>query len=236
MLSGTRPRGCGTPRPLRGLSLVEMMVGLTLGLVLSLVLAKMLADSATSYGKNQQLARLNQEMRAAMELMAREIRRAGYWGSPAPYGTGALAGVGAGPGYTSPFSSLDVATAGCVLFAYDTDSSGTLTTTGPDERSAFLLDGERIYMRKRSGGTTWTCGNGAGNAWEAITDSRNTRYTALGFTLQTSAPTYVTGSSGPNLRTRYLTITMSAQSTQDAAIRQTLTESVKLVNDLYSPT
>lgn len=220
----------------RGLSLIEMMIGLTIGLVLSLGLASVLADSATHYSRTQKLARLNQEMRAAMELMAREIRRAGYWGSPAPYGTGALAGVGFGPTYSSPFATLDVSTAGCVRFAYDSDSSGALTTDGPDERFAFLLDDSRILMRAGSGASTWTCANVTSNAWQPVTDSRTTRYTALSFTLQESAPTYVSGSAGPNLRTRYITITLGAQSSDDAAIRQTLTESVKLVNDLYSPT
>lgn len=218
-----------------GLSLVEFMVGSAIGLFLALALMTVLANSVTSYTKTQKLARLNQEMRAAMDLMAREIRRAGYWGSPAPYGSGALAGVGFGAGYDNPFATLDVATAGCIRFSYDNNGDGSLGTSAPDERFAFALDSGRVLMRSGNGATGWDCSAAASNAWEPLTDNRSTTYTVLSFELAESDKIYVSGSTGPNLRTRYVTIRLTAQSADDASIRQSLTESVKLVNDLYSP-
>ena len=65
----------------RGLSLVEMMVGLTVGLFIT---GAALLAAVNATGENRRLmleARLLQDLRATMDLVTRSLRRAGYWGN-----------------------------------------------------------------------------------------------------------------------------------------------------------
>ena len=79
MTSATLPKYL-RKRP-RGLSIVELMVGITIGLFIlagaSMVLTTQLSD-------NRRLlleAQVQQDLRAASDLISREIRAAGYWGN-----------------------------------------------------------------------------------------------------------------------------------------------------------
>ena len=216
----------------RGMTLVETMISVTIGVVLLLGLTTFMAASLGSNVNATKLANLNQELRAIMTLMTRDIRRAGYWGSPAPYPTGAITGVGFGSAYVNPFATINTATAGCILYAYDKNNNATLDT---DEKYGFLLSAGAVMMRTGSG-ATWDCTTAAGNSLDNLSDAKNTNVTALTFTETDSAAAYVTGSAGPNIKTRQITITITAQLVSDATVRQTLTETVKLENDLFSPT
>jgi prepilin peptidase dependent protein B len=71
------------PAVLRGLSLVELMVGLAVGLV---VIALAIAAMARQAGASRSLlldAQLTQELRAATDLLVRHVRRAGHWSEAA---------------------------------------------------------------------------------------------------------------------------------------------------------
>ncbi|MDH4060382.1 MAG: hypothetical protein OEU94_06175 [Aquincola sp.] len=62
-----------------GISMVELMVGIAISLI---VVAGGLSLLANFTGENRRLlleTRLNQDLRAAMDVVTRDIRRAGYW-------------------------------------------------------------------------------------------------------------------------------------------------------------
>ena len=66
-------------RAMAGVSLVELMVGIAIGLI---IVAGGLALLANFTGENRRLlleTRLNQDLRAAMDVVTRDLRRAGYW-------------------------------------------------------------------------------------------------------------------------------------------------------------
>lgn len=63
-----------------GLTLVELLVGIVVGLVVLSAAGGAMMSYMRSYSDNQKILNLNQNMRAAMDLMARDIRRAGYFG------------------------------------------------------------------------------------------------------------------------------------------------------------
>ena len=65
----------------RGLSLVELLVGLALGLLVVAGGAALLARQHLREHRALLLeARLMQDLRTAADLVARDLRRAGYWG------------------------------------------------------------------------------------------------------------------------------------------------------------
>lgn len=204
-----------------GVSLIELMVSLGLGLVLLLGMTSFLTTSLKSNTSTMKAARLDQELRAIMLLISRDLRRTGYWGN-------ASSGVGVGSAaYSNPFGTVNTATAGCILYSYDRNGDGS---QGSDEKYGVLLSSGTVMLR--SGGSTYNCTPGANNTWEALSDSNVTSITTLTFSLA-STPYYQSGSSGPNVLSRTVTITLAGQLKNDSSVKQTLTETVKLENDLF---
>ncbi|NEX64583.1 prepilin-type N-terminal cleavage/methylation domain-containing protein [Noviherbaspirillum galbum] len=215
-----------------GMTLIEVLVASAIGLFLLLGLTTFMTNNLTSNANLQKAAALNQELRAIMSLVSRDVRRAGYWASPS-YASGALSGIGAGNTYSNPFSTINTATAGCILYSYDRNGNGVLDST---EKFGFLLDSGVVQMRTNVGATAFDCTTDSGNAWGELSDSKNTRITALSFTETDSSPIYLSGTAGPNIKVRRITITLTGQLKNDATVSQTLTETVRVENDLYSPT
>lgn len=155
------------PSPLahqqRGLSLVELMVGMVIGLVILAAAGTMYISSARTGRDTLISAQLNTTLRGAMEVMADEIRRAGY--SLAGGRNSAFMSRGAGT-----FSDLNVSADGtCVEFSYDSDNDGTLDNA---EYSGFRVQGLAVQMRNGGAGVVANCANGN---WEAITDPNSVR-------------------------------------------------------------
>lgn len=206
----------------QGVSLIELMVALGISLVLLLGMTRFLSTSLNSNASTMKAARLNQELRAIMLLISRDVRRAGYWGN-------ASSGVGVGAAaYSNPFGTVDTATAGCILYSYDRNGDGSQDSG--EQYGMLLSDGVAML---RSGGSDYSCTPGANNSWEALSDSNVTTISTLTFSLATSSPYYASGSSGPNVLTRTVTITLAGELKNDSSVKQTLTETVKLENDLF---
>ncbi|MEO5339307.1 MAG: PilW family protein [Magnetococcus sp. MYC-9] len=72
--------GCRAGERDRGFSLLELMVALTIGLLLVSGLLGIFSSTKQTYLLNENIARLQENARFAMETLVREIRMAGYWG------------------------------------------------------------------------------------------------------------------------------------------------------------
>ncbi len=64
----------------RGLSLVELMIGMALGLIVVAGIVYIYLGSRQSYKMQENMARIQENGRYAMEILGREIRMAGYQG------------------------------------------------------------------------------------------------------------------------------------------------------------
>jgi prepilin peptidase dependent protein B len=76
-LGGVRAQRC--PRRQRGLSLVELMVGLSVGLLVLAGAAVLFAQQLHAARRSAVEARLQQDLRAAADLLVRDVRRAAHW-------------------------------------------------------------------------------------------------------------------------------------------------------------
>lgn len=68
------------PRSMHGMSLVELMVAITIGLIILAAISTILVNSRTNYATQESIARLQESGRIAMQLIARDLRLAGYYG------------------------------------------------------------------------------------------------------------------------------------------------------------
>ena len=71
-----------SPLHQRGLSLVELVIGIFIGLMVVVALGYVYVGARQSYIMQDNMARVQESGRYALELMSREIRMAGYMGCP----------------------------------------------------------------------------------------------------------------------------------------------------------
>ena len=157
----------------RGLSLVELMIGLLVGLIVVAGASAMYMTNVRGQTNALRAAKLNQDLRATMSVMVSDIRRAGYW-------QGSITGAGAAAPLPHPYSHsalqayLSVLVNGtCIMYAYDSDADGANLPEG-GEVFGFRLNGDVVQMLDPTDAatialnTTTNCGAGG---WAAMTSN-----------------------------------------------------------------
>ena len=100
-----------------GFSLIELMVAMVAGLIVSAALVAFTMSSFRSNGEYVVSTRLTQELRNSLDLVMRDLRRAGY-------DEGALKHLASDQ--MSPFSPISV-DGECIIYAYDRDTENDPT-------------------------------------------------------------------------------------------------------------
>lgn len=166
-----------------GVSLIELMIGILVGMVVVAAVIAIYVSTLRGGNNTLRTARLNQELRATMDIMVREIRRAGFngWNTA---GTIVLSTnnnfAKREPGGLQ--TDLRVQNNGsCILLTYDLSNWGTVD---PSEYTGFRLTNGAVQMR-RSGATTDSA-NCTDGTWEPLTDPNVVTITALNFSTEGS--------------------------------------------------
>lgn len=224
----------------RGLSVVELLVGVAIGLVL---LAGAITLFVRNMGSSRQMlleARINQDMRAAADLIARDLRRAGYWENAVSGTIASGAGTATAANAYSAITGTFNATSGQIEYSYARDTNDALNN---NEQFGFRLNNGVIQM-KTSGTPTW----------QDVTDP--SAVTITNFTIaraetvmpvgdrclrgcNTVPPPMPSASSAacpnpPAITVRRFDFVMEATAPSDATIRRTLREAVRVRNDQVS--
>lgn len=197
------------------------MVGITVGLIVISSVTAMLVNALYANNDVIRTSRLNQELRAAMDLMVREVRRGGYRSDHADF-IGLLA-----TGQTFS-NTVQVSEDGTQLdLAYDANRNGGSFSV--DETYGFrLADGVVQALR--------------GGTWNNLTDPGNTRITTLSFCflpsdddeclLEPPAESEVTIAGGTTyVIVKELRITLTGEVVADPSIVRSLRETVRVRND-----
>lgn len=212
----------------RGLSIMELLVGITVGLIVTggavMLLAKNMAGSRMLLTES----RLNEDLRNAADLLTRDLRRAGYWGN-------AMKGVTA-IGLTSattanPYAAVTAPTSGDeVDYRFSRDPATDNDTLDGNEQFGFRLSNEAIQMQ-------------AGSGWTDVTDKTAVKIKKFQVTanevtvpLGDACPT-VCGVGTPNCPTakvRSYTVLLQGESAQDDKIKRSLRTTVRVRNDQVS--
>lgn len=216
----------------RGLSLIEMMVGIVVGMI---VVAGASLMMVTQIGEHRRLmleTQIQQDLRAVADLVLRDLRRAGYWENSQ---NGILVANAVTPAASNPYLSITPAitqTEGSsVEYSYTRDSSkerpeNNLLDT--NEVFGFKLDGEVLKFRLGDSG------------WQPLTDPETLIITGFNVAsnvqsvpLDTYCPACTAGSTTcpPELHVRSFTVTVSGEASHDRAVRRTLTVNSRVRND-----
>lgn len=224
-----------TRRAQAGFSIIEMLVGLTVGLV---VIGGAVQLSVNTLYSNKKLVletRVNQDLRTIADLMARDIRRVGYWENAA---SGVCGSVGCVP-TLSPYSAVtpsgSITNQSSLTFSYDRDGAS-------ETLSGFCLSGNVAYLRQ-SGSTA--CG---GTGWAALNDSTVTKITQMAISSKESTTylidqcetpvcpdgTSITTTTGPTCGPRLYSTTYSVSlsaTAADGTVSRQLVERVRPRNE-----
>lgn len=207
-------------RHIRGLSLVEMLVGITVGLFILVGVLRFFANYLDNSRRMMIETRIHQDLRTVADLVARDLRRAGYWRAPL---------TGLGPTATlNPYRAVSptgTAASTTVLYSYSRDPS-------VDESLGFKLNGGAVEALNAG-------------AWQALTDTSLMTVTAFNVTpsrmcvslsATCTAPGLAdacttAGAAYPKLWVRRYHVDLTAQSTADSRVVRRITESVRVRND-----
>lgn len=141
----------------QGLSVIELLIGVAVGLFILSGALMLFGDYINNNRRLVLETQVNQNMRAAADLIARDLRRAGYWGNA----TAGVVTTNAAPvAASSPYAAVSPAASAAssiITYAYSLDSTenDTLDNT---EKFGFKLNAGALQYQQ-------------GNAnWQDITD------------------------------------------------------------------
>lgn len=208
----------------RGFTLVELLVGLALGLLVVAGGGALMASQLREHRALILEARLMQDLRTAADLIARDLRRAGYWGD-----AGAGAWTEAAQARANPYAALapDAAASDAASLRYSRDAIENHIVDG-NEQFGFRLRNRAIEIQ---------LGNGN---WQALTDATLLAVTqfvitprqeviALAAACPTPCPTE--SETCPRQVLRSLSLAISAHALADAGVTRSVQALVRVRND-----
>jgi prepilin peptidase dependent protein B len=185
----TRPARRPSSRPQSGFSLIELMIAMVIGLIVAGAAISLAVNIIRSATASTLYARTTQDMRTVMNVMSRELKRAGFnLASLDQIGTGVSS-----PIYSRVLTNNTPDTASCVMFGYDTLDIGGGTA---DSTPGVLSDAEAaewrgfrrqviggvgvVQMRLGGAGVGLDCDSG-NHVWVNLTNPRTLDVTNLLF-------------------------------------------------------
>lgn len=205
----------------RGESLIGLMVGITVGLI---VLAGAIAFYVNTVSNNRQILEarlLNQDLKATMAMMVREIRRAQFIGNAEQHRFNICFETGSDV-FCDELRDFSLSSAHPTLanayrtieFSYDKNADAS---QGNDECFGFRLATVSSVVEMKTDCTP---------TWTQLTDPDTVQVTDLSFLVRCQP------SSGSALYSRLVDISLTGRLTADATRTLTLNESVKVRSDI----
>lgn len=206
----------------QGLTIVEMMVGLFIALFICLAAMTMFTSQVINARKVAIESRVNQDLQHAVNLIARDLRRAGYWGNAIKGTVNQEAGTLA---QNNPYEGIVFdTTAKVVTWSFSQDSVENDQLDTYEQFGFRLIDGKLQFRTDL-------------NTWQDVTDKTSIIMTGISVTQTTTTEPLGTeclkscGSSCPSVLVRTYDITLNVRSAVDANITRTASTRVRMRND-----
>jgi type IV pilus assembly protein PilW len=212
----------------RGISLVELLIGIAVGLFVVAGAAFMLSNQLSDGRRLMLETQVQQDLRAAADMVVRELRRAGY--TPTAADAAWYRGT---PGVTqSGYATIEAPSDSDLRFRYGIDADNAVD------------DNEQFGFRRR--GSVIEYQLGAGN-WQALTDPDTLVVTDFTISLRRDlapialnrfCPRNCIGTSPmacqPMLNVREFIVRVEGHAANDPRVRRSLRAAVRPRNDLIT--
>ncbi|MDT7836351.1 PilW family protein [Aquabacterium sp. OR-4] len=221
----------------RGVSLVELMVGVTIGLF---ILAAATLVVTSQLGDNRRMlldAQLQQDMRATVDIAMRDIRRAGYWGRAWGSVWSDSVAEALGNPYSTVSASRSESAGDSIEYDRSTDED-VAAQRGTDNNT--VDSNERVGFRHNPTAGTVEMRIGEDN-WQTLTDATVMKVTQFDIVYTSRAVPLPCGTQcqrGPvrncpmDLMVRDASVVISAEARHDSSVKRSARSDVRLRNDL----
>jgi type IV pilus assembly protein PilW len=213
----------------RGLSIVELMVGIAVGLLVVAGATLLTANQLTDNRRLLLEVQMQQDLRATADIISREIRRNGWWASAqnGVWFPGQVGAPVANPyqGFVDSASTLDI------TYSRILPTRPENNVLDADESYGFRLDTATDAIETRLSDAT---------PWQQLTDPRALRVTDFTVGVVESPPVQIAcpnecagGGTAcwPTSTVRTVTVNITGQAVADAAVQRSIRTVVLLRND-----
>lgn len=219
----------GLPRRQAGMTLMEAMIALGLSLFVTTAMVVLMANSLGTATRIIQMTQLTDELRNAMSMLTRDVRRANYSAYSAYCYANSDCGIDG-----SATQAPDVAIDGeCVTFNLDRNHDGDAST---DDAGAFrrTTSGGVGVIEMWIGDSAPDC-DASGDDWLAVTDPGFVDVTTFVIDDSGSLASTLTQGNGTVLtqRSRELQIAVEGRLILDESITRRVEDVIKVRNDIF---
>lgn len=216
-----------------GITLIEAMIGLALSLIVTTSMVGLMGNSMGSATRIIHMSQLTDELRNAMSMMSRDVRRANYNANNIYCYANSDCGIDSSAPQASDVTiTISADDEACFIFGLDRNYDGDADNDGGGGFRR-VVDGTsgvgRIEMWV--GSTTPTCGSTSGD-WVAVTDPDLVNVTGFRVDDSDSFNNTLPLESGATLtvRNRYLEMEINGQLIMDNTITRTIQDKVNVRN------
>jgi len=211
-----------------GATLLEAMISLALSLVVTTAMVALMVNSMGSATRITQMSQLTDELRNAMAMMTRDIRRANFSTNSIYCYANSDCGI---DGSASQFADIAITGNSCFVFGLDRNWDGDASNDGP---GAFrrVVNGGVGVIEMWTGSGAPNCGT-AGNDWIPITDPDFVHVTNFNVDDGASYSEVLTQGGGTTLtqRIRRVQLQVSGELILDDTITRTVEDTITVRND-----
>ena len=214
-----------------GWGLISMMVTAVLSLFASATMVILMASTLGRGTTTIQMSRLTQDMRATMQLMSRDVRRANYHSSfLSCFGN---TNCRAELGISAYVNTININADGdCFWYWLDRNGDGDLTNDLIGAYRLASVSGVGAIQMRVGGNDAAQCDADAG--WELITDPTVVDITA--FTVDdTASYSEVLSNAGETQRVEKIRLILNGRLVRDNTITREIRDVVHVRNDIESP-
>lgn len=212
------------------MSIVEFLVGIAIGLFILAGASAMFVNNSVNSRRLLMEARINQDLRATMDLLTRDLRRGAYWGNAL---AGTLAVGSTSTTAVNPYAVVTPTGSTRLDYAYSRDATENDALDTGTEQFGFKLNTTDHAIQMNIGGT-----------WQTLTNTDILTIPDNGFTITPTETTIdiraacakpcidtVSAPTCPRVQVRTYNVVLTGISKKDSAVSRTLRSQVRVRND-----
>ena len=218
------------PENQRGLGMLEMMISMALSLLAVTTMVVLMANTLGSGSTTIQMSRLSQELRASMQLMSRDLRRANYHGSF----LNCFANVDCRDdlNISAYVDTIHINDAGnCFWYWLDRDGDADLSDDPIGGFRLGTVGGVGVLQMRTTGNSAANCDDDT--SWESITDPNIVEIT--GFNISTSdSYTETLSAAGDVQVVEKIRLNINGRMANNHSVQREIQDLILIRNDIQS--
>ncbi len=214
----------------RGFGLIEMLISMALSLLAVSVMVILMASTLGTGSATIQMSRLSQELRASMQLMSRDLRRANFHSSF--YNCYANVDCRSDLGIATYVDTINInAAENCFWYWLDRDGDGDLSNDAVGGFRYGTIGGVGVIQMRTTGNSAANCDDSDG--WELITDPNTVEITSF-VVSNSDSYTETLSAYGDVQVVEKIRLTINGQMATNPSVQREIQDLVLIRNDIQT--